>query len=240
MSISKMYLDVVASMEGFKDDAKFLSDLMALARRMDAVKWTAPANSIKWDKYIVHDGKKAIDQHVGVCFEQTAALAHIWKNEIKSEVPATSVYVRIIEKGKPWIGHSDLIISKSPSELYLVAPLHRKQRVRRYPSLDVLMKQYLVNTILDINNTKLYDTLGFAEQTPKLTEYTLKLKEQVKETNIDDFDVKMAAYDPLDKSLYNKYTALEFGERILKKYGLYVPTKDFSNVKIEGVETIIG
>ena len=239
MSISKMYLDVIAGMEGFKEDAKFLNDLMVLARRMDAVKWTAPADSIKWDNYVVRDGKKAIDQHIGVCFEQAAALAHIWKNEIKSEIPVSAVYVRIIEKGKPWIGHADLIISKSPSEVYLVSPLRRKQRVRRYPSLDILMKQYLVNTILDINNTKLYDTLGFAEHTPKLTEYTLKLKEQVKETNIDDFDVKLTVYNPLDKSLYNKYTALEFGERILKKYGLYVPSKDLEKVKIEGVETII-
>lgn len=227
-----MYLDVVASMEGFKEDAKFLSDLMVLARCMDEVKWTAPADSIKWDKYIVRDGKKAIDQHIGVCFEQAAALAHIWKNEIKSEIPVSAVYVRIIENGKPWIGHADLIILKSPSEVYLVAPLHHKDRIRKFPSLDVLMKQYLVNTIIDINNTKLHDTLG-------LTEYTLSLKKQVKETNIDDFDVKLTSYNPLDKSLYNKYTAFEFGERILKKYGLYEPTKDLSKVKIEGVETVI-
>ena len=232
MSISKMYLDVVAGMEGFKDDAKFLNDLMALARCIDEVKWTAPPDSVDWKKYVVRDGKKAIDTHIGVCFEQTAALAHIWKNEIKSEVPVSAVYVRIIEKGKPWIGHSNLIIPKSPSEVYLVSPLHRKQRVRRYPSLDVLMKQRLVNTILDISETKLDDTLGFSQ-------FALKLKEQVKEMNIDDFDVKLALYDPLDKSLYNKYTAPEFGERILKKYGLYKPTKDLSKVKIEGVETVL-
>lgn len=227
-----MYVDVVASMEGFKEDAKFLDDLMVLARCMDEVRWTAPADSIKWDKYIIRDGKKALDQHIGVCFEQAAALAHLWKNEIKSEIPVSAVYMRVIEKGKPWTGHSDLIISKSPSELYLVAPLRRKQRIRRYPSLDVLMKQHLMNMIIDITQTKLVDTLG-------LTEYSLSLKEQVKETNIDDFDFELAVYDPLDKSLYNKYTALEFGERILKKYGLYKPTKDLSKVKIEGVETII-
>lgn len=227
-----MYVDVVASMEGFKEDAKFLNDLMTLARRMDAVKWTEPANSIKWDKYIVHDGKKAIDQHIGVCFEQAAALAHIWKNEIKSEIPVSAVYVRTIEKGKPWIGHANLIISKSPSEVYLVAPLDRKNRIRKYPSLDVLIKEELVNTILEINDTKLYDTLGFSQ-------FTLKLKEQVKEMNIDDWDVELALYDPLDKSLYNKYTAPEFGNYILKKYGLYKPAKDFSKVKIEGVETVI-
>ena len=232
MSISKMYLDVVAGMEGFKEDAKFLSDLMTLARRIDAVKWTEPANSVGWDKYVVRDGKKAIDQHIGVCFEQAAALAHMWKNEIKSEIPVTSIFMRIIENDKPWIGHANLIISKSPSELYLVAPLHRKNRIRKYPSLDVLMKQHLVDTIIDINNTKLYDTLGFSQ-------FTLKLKEQVKEMNIDDWDVELALYDPLDKSLYNKYTALEFGNRIIKKYGLYKPTEDFSKVKIEGVETII-
>ena len=232
MSISKMYLDVIVGMENFKEDAKFLSDLMVLARCIDEVKWTAPPDSVDWKKYVVRDGKKAIDTHIGVCFEQTAALAHIWKNEIKSEVPVSAIYVRIIEKGKPWIGHANLIIPKSPSEVYLVSPLHRKQRVRRYPSLDVLMKQRLVNTILDMNNTKLQDTLGFSQ-------FTLKLKEQVKNTNIDDFDVKMAVYDPLDKSLYNKYTAPEFGDRILKKYGLYKPSKDLSKVKIEGVETII-
>lgn len=232
MSISKMYVDVVASMESFKEDAKFLNDLMALARRMDAVRWTEPANSIKWDNYVVRDGKKAIDQHIGVCFEQTAALAHIWKNEIKSEVPISAMFMQVIEKGKPWIGHSDLIISKSSSELYLVAPLRRKQRIRRYPSLDVLMKQHLVNMIIDISNTKLDDTVGFSQ-------FAFKLKEQVKEMNIDDFDVRLALYDPLDKSLYNKYTAPEFGERILKKYGLYKPTEDLSKVKIEGVKTII-
>lgn len=232
MSISKMYLDVVAGMEGFKEDAKFSNDLMILARKMDAVKWTEPADSIKWDKYIVRDGKKAIDRHIGVCFEQTAALAHIWKNEIKSEIPVTSIFTRVIEGDKSWIGHSDLIISKSPSELYLVAPLCRKQRVRRYPSIDVLMKQHLVNAIFDISNTKLDDTLGFSQ-------FTLKLKEQVKEMNIDDWDVELALYDPLDKSLYNKYTAPEFGNYILKKYGLYKPAKDFSKVKIEGVETVI-
>ena len=232
MSISKMYLDVVASMEGFKDDAKFLNDLMTLARRMDAVRWTEPADSIKWDKYMVRDGKKAIDTHIGVCFEQTAALAHIWKNEIKSEVPVSAMFMQVIEKGKPWVGHSDLIISKSPSELYLVAPLRRKQRIRRYPSLDVLMKQRLVDTIIEISDIKLDDTVGFSQ-------FALKLKEQVKEMNIDDFDVRLALYDPLDKSLYNKYTAYEFGDRILKKYGLYKPTEDLSKVKIEGVKTII-
>lgn len=232
MSISKMYLDVVAGMEVFKDDAKFLNDLMILARRMDTVKWTEPANSIKWDKYIVRDGKKAIDQHIGVCFEQTAALAHIWKNEIKSEIPVTAMFMRVIEGDKSWVGHSDLIISKSPSELYLVAPLRRKQRVRRYPSIDVLLKQHLMNAIIDISNTKLDDTLGFSQ-------FTLKLKEQVKEMNIDDWDVELALYDPLDKSLYNKYTAPEFGNYILKKYGLYKPTEDLSKVKIEGVETVI-
>ena len=227
-----MYVDVVASMEGFKEDAKFLDDLMVLARCMDEVRWTAPADSIKWDKYIIRDGKKALDQHIGVCFEQAAALAHIWKNEIKSEIPVSAVYVRTIEKGKPWIGHANLIISKSPSEVYLVAPLDRKNRIRKYPSLDVLIKEELVNTILEINDTKLYDTLGFSQ-------FTLKLKEQVKEMNIDDWDVELAVYDPLDKSLYNKYTAPEFGNHILKKYGLYKPTKDLSKVKIEGVETII-
>lgn len=232
MSISKMYVDVVASMEGFKDDIKFINNLMILAREMEEVKWIAPPNSVKWNKYVVRDGKKAIDQHIGVCFEQTAALAHIWKDELNSEIPVSAVYMRVIEKGKPWTGHSDLIISKSPSELYLVAPLRRKQRIRRYPSLDVLMKQHLMNMIIDITQTKLVDTLG-------LTEYSLSLKEQVKETNIDDFDFELAVYDPLDKSLYNKYTAFEFGERILKKYGLYKPTKDLSKVKIEGVETII-
>ena len=232
MSISKMYLDVVASMEGFKEDAKFLDDLMVLARCIDEVKWTAPADSIKWDKYIIRDGKKAIDTHIGVCFEQAAALAHIWKNEIKSEIPVSAVYVRIIEKGKPLIGHANLIIRKSPSEVYLISPLHRKERVRKYPSIDVLMKQRLVKMITDITNNKLQSTLGFSQ-------FTLKLKEQVKETNIDDWDVELALYDPLDKSLYNKYTALEFGDHILKKYGLYVPSKDLSKVKIEGVETII-
>ena len=232
MSISKMYLDVIASMEGFKEDAKFLDDLMVLARCIDEVKWTAPADSIKWDKYIIRDGKKALDTHIGVCFEQTAALAHIWKNEIKSEIPVSAVYVRTIEKGKPLIGHANLIIRKSPSEVYLISPLHRKERVRKYPSIDVLMKQRLVKMITDITNNKLQSTLGFSQ-------FTLKLKEQVKETNIDAWDVKLALYDPLDKSLYNKYTALEFGDHILKKYGLYVPSKDLSKVKIEGVETII-
>ena len=232
MSISKMYLDVVASMEGFKEDAKFLDDLMVLARCMDEVKWTAPADSIKWDKYIIRDGKKALDTHIGVCFEQTAALAHLWKNEIKSEIPVSAVYVRTIEKGKPLIGHANLIIRKSPSEVYLISPLHRKERVRKYPSIDVLMKQRLVKMIIDITNNKLHSTLGFSQ-------FALKLKEQVKETNIDDWDVELALYDPLDKSLYNKYTALEFGDHILKKYGLYVPSKDLSKVKIEGVETII-
>ena len=232
MSISKMYLDVIVGMEGFKEDAKFLDDLMVLARCIDEVKWTAPADSIKWDKYIIRDGKKALDTHIGVCFEQTAALAHIWKDELNSEIPVSAVYMRVIEKGKPWTGHSDLIISKSPSEVYLVAPLRRKERIRKYPSLDVLMKQHLMNMIIDITQTKLVDTLG-------LTEYSLSLKEQVRETNIDDFDFELAVYDPLDKSLYNKYTAFEFGERILKKYGLYKPTKDLSKVKIEGVETII-
>ena len=232
MSISKMYLDVIVGMEGFKEDAKFLDDLMVLARCIDEVKWTAPADSIKWDKYIIRDGKKAIDTHIGVCFEQAAALAHIWKNEIKSEIPVSAVYVRIIEKGKPLIGHANLIIRKSPSEVYLISPLHRKERVRKYPSIDVLMKQRLVKMITDITNNKLQSTLGFSQ-------FTLKLKEQVKETNIDDWDVELALYDPLDKSLYNKYTALEFGDHILKKYGLYVPSKDLSKVKIEGVETII-
>ena len=227
-----MYLDVVASMEGFKDDIKFINNLMILAREMEEVKWIAPPNSVKWNKYVVRDGKKAIDQHIGVCFEQTAALAHIWKNEITSEIPFSAVYVRTIEKGKPWIGHANLIISKSPSEVYLVAPLDRKNRIRKYPSLDVLIKEELVNTILEINDTKLYDTLGFSQ-------FTLKLKEQVKEMNIDDWDVELALYDPLDKSLYNKYTAPEFGNYILKKYGLYKPAKDFSKVKIEGVETVI-
>lgn len=232
MSISKMYLDVIVGMEGFKEDAKFLDDLMVLARCIDEVKWTAPADSIKWDKYIIRDGKKALDTHIGVCFEQTAALAHIWKNEIKSEIPVSAVYVRTIEKGKPLIGHANLIIRKSPSEVYLISPLHRKERVRKYPSIDVLMKQRLVKMITDITNNKLQSTLGFSQ-------FTLKLKEQVKETNIDAWDVKLALYDPLDKSLYNKYTALEFGDHILKKYGLYVPSKDLSKVKIEGVETII-
>ena len=83
MSISRLYLDVIASNESFKDDAKFLNDLMTLARRMSAVKWTEPPDSVNWNKYIVSDGKKAIDKHIGICFEQTAALAHIWKNEIK-------------------------------------------------------------------------------------------------------------------------------------------------------------
>ena len=232
MSISKMYLDVIAGMEGFKEDAKFLDDLMTLARCIDEVKWTAPADSIKWDKYIIRDGKKALDTHIGVCFEQTAALAHLWKNEIKSEIPVSAVYVRTIEKGKPLIGHANLIIRKSPSEVYLISPLHRKERVRKYPSIDVLMKQRLVKMITDITNNKLQSTLGFSQ-------FALKLKEQVKETNIDAWDVKLALYDPLDKSLYNKYTALEFGDHILKKYGLYVPSKDLSKVKIEGVETII-
>jgi len=232
MSISKMYLDVIVGMEGFKEDAKFLDDLMVLARCIDEVKWTAPADSIKWDKYIIRDGKKALDTHIGVCFEQTAALAHIWKNEIKSEIPVSAVYVRTIEEGKPLIGHANLIIRKSPSEVYLISPLHRKERVRKYPSIDVLMKQRLVKMITDITNNKLQSTLGFSQ-------FTLKLKEQVKETNIDAWDVKLALYDPLDKSLYNKYTALEFGDHILKKYGLYVPSKDLSKVKIEGVETII-
>ena len=232
MSISRLYLDVIASNESFKDDAKFLNDLMTLARRMSAVKWTEPPDSVNWNKYIVSDGKKAIDKHIGICFEQTAALAHIWKDELNSEIPVSAVYMRVIEKGKPWTGHSDLIISKSPSEVYLVAPLRRKERIRKYPSLDVLMKQHLMNMIIDITQTKLVDTLG-------LTEYSLSLKEQVRETNIDDFDFELAVYDPLDKSLYNKYTAFEFGERILKKYGLYKPTKDLSKVKIEGVETII-
>ena len=94
------------------------------------------------------------------------------------------------------------------------------------------MKQHLVDTIIDISVEKLYNTLGFSQ-------FTLKLKEQVKEMNIDDWDVELALYDPLDKSLYNKYTAPEFGNRIIKKYGLYKPTKDLSKVKIEGVETII-
>ena len=232
MSISKMYLDVIVGMEGFKEDAKFLDDLMVLARCMDEVRWTEPANSVGWDKYVVRDGKKAIDQHIGVCFEQAAALAHIWKNEIKSEIPVASIFMRMIEGDKPWIGHANLIISKSPSELYLVAPLRRKNRIRKYPSLDVLMKQHLVDTIIDISVEKLYNTLGFSQ-------FTLKLKEQVKEMNIDDWDVELALYDPLDKSLYNKYTAPEFGNRIIKKYGLYKPTKDLSKVKIEGVETII-
>ena len=232
MSISRLYLDVIVGMEGFKEDAKFLDDLMVLARCIDEVKWTAPADSIKWDKYIIRDGKKAIDTHIGVCFEQAAALAHIWKNEIKSEIPVSAVYVRTIEKGKPLIGHANLIIRKSPSEVYLISPLHRKERVRKYPSIDVLMKQRLVKMIIDITNNKLQSTLGFSQ-------FTLKLKEQVKEMNIDDWDVELALYDPLDKSLYNKYTALEFGDHILKKYGLYVPSKDLSKVKIEGVETII-
>jgi len=232
MSISKMYLDVIVGMEGFKEDAKFLDDLMVLARCIDEVKWTAPADSIKWDRYIIRDGKKAIDTHIGVCFEQTAALAHIWKNEIKSEIPVSAVYVRTIEKGKPLIGHANLIIRKSPSEVYLISPLHRKERVRKYPSIDVLMKQRLVKMIIDITNNKLNSTLGFSQ-------FALKLKEQVKETNIDAWDVKLALYDPLDKSLYNKYTALEFGDHILKKYGLYVPSKDLSKVKIEGVETVL-
>ena len=232
MSISKMYLDVIVGMEGFKEDAKFLDDLMVLARCIDEVKWTAPADSIKWDKYIIRDGKKALDTHIGVCFEQTAALAHLWKNEIKSEIPVSAVYVRTIEKGKPLIGHANLIIRKSPSEVYLISPLHRKERVRKYPSIDVLMKQRLVKMITDITNNKLQSTLGFSQ-------FTLKLKEQVKEMNIDDWDVELALYDPLDKSLYNKYTAPEFGNRIIKKYGLYKPTKDLSKVKIEGVETII-
>ena len=232
MSISKMYLDVIVGMEGFKDDIKFINNLMILAREMEEVKWIAPPNSVKWNKYVVRDGKKAIDQHIGVCFEQTAALAHLWKNEIKSEIPVSAVYVRTIEKGKPLIGHANLIIRKSPSEVYLISPLHRKERVRKYPSIDVLMKQRLVKMITDITNNKLQSTLGFSQ-------FTLKLKEQVKETNIDDWDVELALYDPLDKSLYNKYTALEFGDHILKKYGLYVPSKDLSKVKIEGVETII-
>ena len=232
MSISKMYLDAIVSMEGFKEDAKFLDDLMVLARCMDEVRWTAPADSIKWDKYIIRDGKKALDQHIGVCFEQAAALAHLWKNEIKSEIPVSAMFMRVVAEDRPWIGHADLIIRKSPSEVYLISPLRRKERIRRYPSLDVLVKQHLVNMIIDITNNKLHSTLGFSQ-------FTLKLKEQVKETNIDDFDFELAVYDPLDKSVYNKYTALEFGDHILKKYGLYVPSKDLSKVKIEGVETII-
>ena len=232
MSISKMYLDVIVGMEGFKEDAKFLSDLMTLARRIDAVKWMAPPDDVILTKYVVCDSKKAIDRHVGVCFEQTAALAHIWKNEIKSEVPVSAIYERELKKGDPFVGHSDLIISKSSSEVYLVAPLHRKQRIRRYPSLDVLLKQYLVDTIINITNTKLHDTLGLAD-------YTLELKEQVKEANIDDFDIELVLYNPLDKSLYNKYTVFEFGERIIEEYGLYKPTEDLSSVKIEGVETVL-
>ena len=85
MSISRLYLDVIVGMEGFKDDIKFINNLMILAREMEEVKWIAPPNSVKWNKYIIRDGKKAIDTHIGVCFEQAAALAHIWKNEIKSE-----------------------------------------------------------------------------------------------------------------------------------------------------------
>ena len=115
MSISRLYLDVIVGMEGFKDDIKFINNLMILAREMEEVKWIAPPNSVKWNKYVVRDGKKAIDQHIGVCFEQTAALAHIWKDELNSEIPVSAVYMRVIEKGKPWTGHSDLIISKSSS-----------------------------------------------------------------------------------------------------------------------------
>lgn len=47
MSISKMYLDVVAGMESFKEDIKFINNLMILAREMEEVKWIAPPNSVK-------------------------------------------------------------------------------------------------------------------------------------------------------------------------------------------------
>ena len=232
MSISKMYLDVVAGMEGFKDDAKFLNDLMTLARRMNAVKWTEPADSVKWDNYVVRDGKKAIDTHIGICFEQTAALAHIWKNEIKSEIPITAVFGRQFNGDEYWGDHSDLIILKSPTEVYLAAPLDRKNRIRKYPSLDVLIKEELVARVISAANSRLRNTLGFSQ-------YMFKLKEQVKAMDIDHINIELSLYDPLDKTLYNKYTVDEFGDLIIKKYGLYKPTKDLSTVKIEGVETVL-
>ena len=232
MSISRLYLDVIASNESFKDDAKFLNDLMTLARRMTAVKWTEPPDSVNWNKYIVGDGKKAIDKHIGICFEQTAALAHIWKNEIKSEIPITAVFGRQFNGDEYWGDHSDLIILKSPTEVYIAAPLDRKDRIRRYPSLDVLMKEELERRVISAANARLRNTLGFSQ-------YMLKLKEQVKAMDIDHINIELSLYDPLDKTLYNKYTIDEFGNRIIKKYGLYKPTKDLSKVKIEGVETII-
>ena len=232
MSISKMYLDVVAGMESFKEDAEFLSDLMTLARIMSEIKWTEPPDSVGWNKYIVGDGKKAIDKHIGICFEQTAALAHMWKDEIKSEIPITAVFGRQFNGDEYWGDHSDLIILKSPTEVYIAAPLDRKDRIRRYPSLDVLMKEELEHRVISAANARLRNTLGFSQ-------YMLKLKEQVKAMNIDHIDIELSLYDPLDKTLYNKYTIDEFGNHIIKKYGLYKPTKDFSKVKIEGVETII-
>ena len=232
MSISKMYLDVVAGMESFKEDAEFLSDLMTLARIMSEIKWTEPPDSVGWNKYIVGDGKKAIDKHIGICFEQTAALAHMWKDEIKSKIPIAAVFGRQFNGDEYWGDHSDLIILKSPTEVYIAAPLDRKDRIRRYPSLDVLMKEELEHRVISAANARLRNTLGFSQ-------YMLKLKEQVKAMNIDHINIELSLYDPLDKTLYNKYTINEFGNRIIKKYGLYKPTKDFSKVKIEGVETII-
>ena len=94
------------------------------------------------------------------------------------------------------------------------------------------MKEELERRVISAANARLRNTLGFSQ-------YMLKLKEQVKAMDIDHINIELSLYDPLDKTLYNKYTIDEFGNRIIKKYGLYKPTEDLSKVKIEGVETVL-
>ena len=61
----------------------------------------------------------------------------------------------------------------------------------------------------------------------------------MKSNDFNQYDFAISKFDPLDRSLYDKYDSIEFGNRIIKKYGIIdSSTMNFDKVKLEVIKVV--
>ena len=232
MSVGKLYTDnTIVGMEDY--DRKFLEDMLFVSNWIHDIKWILHDEDKGWDHVLIENPTKTLKKKHGVCFELCGAMAHIWKNIIKSDVPCYGIFQGIISPKNPptrLVGHSDFVIEKSKTECFLFTPLSRNTRIIKYNGINALYKT-LYSEIVSISTSALI--FGANNRS-----YPSVLFDKIKNTDFSSYDCFLSKYDATDKSLYDKYNATQFGSIVAKKYGK-IDSSKLNLEKIEVKETTI-
>jgi len=126
--------------------------------------------------------------------------------------PGYGIYTNVNSKRTDFPGHSDFVVEKNKNVVYIFTPYSREHRILKCNGIQAWYKSMyleLVETAVD------YTLYGFNNSNNK--SYPEILLDRLKSNDFNQYDFAISKFDPLDRSLYDKYDSIEFGNKIIKK-----------------------